>query len=476
MADDDYDAVPYDDRPVASTHPDRLYVAARARGVPVAAPERARILELGCAHAVNLLPIAAALPDARVLGIDRSVRQIERARRDVEAAGIGNLEVRCADVATLDLGGERFDYVIAHGLFSWVPDDVRDRVLALGREVLAEHGVMYVSYNAMPAWGLRGGVRIALLELVDVRAPASNRVKQARAAIAWLAETAPGEGTAEHALLVQELDALAQASDAYLLHEYLVPWARSYWFREIIELAHAHRLAWIVDVAATGLAPSEQRDVIDAVAGRVDDSIAREQMFDVLAHRQFRATLLGREGDPRNVPCATDLVRGLHVAATSSEAADGDDAIVTDLRATWPRDRPVASLDAEMLVRAWEDGRVELRPRALPIADVVAAHPCALASARAEAARLPFVTTPSHHALPLDPFHARLVTLVDGTRSVADLTDALAEDLRVGRLTADAPFSTIAPMLPRFVDAALRRFLEAGLLVHGDAHPPARAE
>jgi hypothetical protein len=465
----DYDAVPYDDRPVAETHPDRLYVAARARGVRAVRPERARILELGCAHAVNLLPIAAACPDARVLGVDLSAKQIERARRDIAASGIENLEVRCADVATLDVGDERFDYVIAHGLFSWVPDDVRDRVLALGREVLAEHGVMYVSFNAMPAWGLRGGVRKALRDLVDLGARPRARIGQAREAIAWLTAHAPGEGTAEHALLVQELDALAGASDAYLLHEYLVPSARSYWLREVVALAQAHELAWIDDVAPTGLTPGEQRALVDAIADRVEDPIARAQMFDVLAHRQFRATLLGRRETPRTVPDADTLLDDLHVAANGDETADGDDAMVAELRACWPRDRPARGGGAA-LVRAWEDGRVELRARALPIADNVDAEPCVAAITRAEAARLPFVTTPSHRATPLDPLHARLVTLLDGTRSAAGLADALAEDLRVGRLTADAPVSSITPMLPRFVAAALERLCAAGLLVHTAAH------
>jgi len=471
--DDDYDVVPYDDGPIAETHPDRLYVAARAHGIAAARPEGARILELGCAHAVNLLPIAAALPEARVLGIDRSRTQIERARRDVLAAGITNLEVRCADVATLDLGDERFDYVIAHGLFSWVPDAVRDRVLALGRQVLADHGVMYISYNAMPAWGLRGGVRRALCDLVDADAPAPERVRQARSAIAWLAETAPGEGTAEHALLADELRSLADASDAYLLHDYLVSCARSYWVREVVELAAAHGLAWIGDVAATGLTPNELRATTSAIAARVADPIAREQVLDIALHRQFRATLVGREGVARARPSPIDLVAPMRVAAISSDPAEGDDSIVAMLRETWPRDVPFAELArsgdvteiAARVVDAWADGRLELRPRSLGIAAAVPVRPRVSASARAEATHLRFVTTPFHRCAPLDTIHARLVTLLDGTRCAAELVDALHEDLRVGRLTADAPIERVVPMLGRFVESALARMVVTGLIV-----------
>jgi hypothetical protein len=71
-----YEAVPYEDRPVTETHLDTLYVAARRAGLPAAHPEHARVLELGCAHAVNLVPMAFHLPGARFLGLDLSPGQI----------------------------------------------------------------------------------------------------------------------------------------------------------------------------------------------------------------------------------------------------------------------------------------------------------------------------------------------------------------------------------------------------------------
>lgn len=409
MSPDDYDAIPYDDRPVAQTHPDLLYATARAHGLATTPPDRARILELGCAHAVNLLPIAAALPDARLVGIDRSASQIARAAADIRTTGLVNLEVRCADVMTVAFGDERFDYVIAHGLFSWVPDAVRDRVLALSREVLAPGGVVYLSYNAMPAWGLRGGVRRALHELVDAAAPPHTRVEQARAALAWLA--VDPDDTAEGVLLAEEIAELRRRSDAYLLHEYLVPDARAYWLREFMALAEGAGLAYVDELAPIGLDDDALAAVRARIAGRVADPVAREQLLDVLVHRQFRATVLA----------GRDAVRG------------PAEVVPAPVRST--------------------------------VARTIAAHPRVSAVTRLEAARHPFVTTPAHACAELDPFHRTLVVLLDGSRTVDDLVAAVSEALHAGRLGVDGPVAAAERALPRLVDGALARLLAAGLLV-----------
>lgn len=407
---DEYDAVPYEDRPVAESHPDRLHRVARGAGIPIAAPERARILELGCAHAVNLMPIAAALPDARVLGIDRSARQIERARHDVDAVGLGNLEVRCADVMDLDLGGERFDYVIAHGLFSWVPDAVRDRVLSLCATVLDTAGVAYVSYNAMPGWAVGEGVRRTLRELVG-DGSATERVAEARAALAWLRGSNPDPEVVEAVLLDQELAELERRTDAYLLHEYLVPDGRAYWLRDFVALAEHAGLAYVDDVAPVGLDDAERQLLEQRVAARTSDPIARAQLFDVLVHRRFRASVLARADAPR-----------------------------------------VA------------DRQPHARQR-MPAVPSVPTRPRVSVLARFEAEHRGFVTTPEHACAPVDPFVARVIARLDGTHTEAELVAAVTEDLRDGRLRADAPLSAIEPALPRLVRGALERLQSVGLLL-----------
>ena len=467
---DPYDTIPYEDRPVAETHPDRLYVAARLAGVAAAHPESARILELGCAHAVNLMPIAAFLPGARVLGIDRSARQIEVATARLREAGVTNLELRCADVMTLDLEGERFDYVIAHGLFSWVPDPVRDRVLALCREVLAENGIAYISYNTMPAWGIRGGVRRMLLELVGPTGDPREQIARARDALSWLAASA-GDESAEGVLLREEIESLRERPDAYLLHEYLLPHARAYWFRQFADLLATADLSYVTDVAPTGSSAAETRAVRERARLRIGDPIAAEQLLDVMLYRQFRASIICRADALRQEFPAEALTRTLQAAARpiDTRASGPWDSILEPVRAGWPGDLPVASLaaTASELLDAHAEGLVELRPRPLPIPQAIPDRPRVAEVTRFEARRFPFVTTLLHECAPLDPFHAALVARLDGTRPRAELADAILDDIAAGRLGVEGapPITALRQAMPALVEAGLRRIHDGALLI-----------
>jgi hypothetical protein len=482
-----YDAVPYEDRPVTEAHLDNLYVAARRAGLPAVRPEHARVLELGCAHAVNLVPMAFHLPQARFLGLDRSAGQIERATQRIAALGLSNLELRHADVLDVDLGDARFDYVIAHGLYSWVPEPVRARVLALCRDHLADAGVAYLSYNAMPAWGIRGAVREALLQVVDLQAEPHEQVGSARAALARLAQIQPLRGTAEGTLLAAELDGLRDKPDAYLLHEYLVPESRAFYLHELVERAERAGLRWLGDVAPTGLPPRVRAATRTALRALADDALAVEQLADVVELRQFRASLLVRAGAPLERvrdPAALVLEGYLAAPPAPHEPGEADPshaplaaAILRELEPRWPADVAVVALARTLSVEpsalidtVWalvDDERVQLRPRALPIAAPGPA-PRVAALSRFEAAHLPFVTNPRHEHAPLDAFHAALLRHLDG-RPRAAVVEALAEDVLTGRLRPAGPTlpsrDQLHAALPRLVDAALARLHAAGLLI-----------
>jgi hypothetical protein len=477
-----YEAVPYEDRPVTETHLDGLYVAARRAGLRAARPEHARVLELGCAHAVNLVPMAFHLPGASFLGVDLSPGQIERAIRRVAALGLGNLELRQADVMDLDLGDERFDYVIAHGLYSWVPEPVRARVLAICREHLADTGVAYLSYNAMPAWGIRGAVREALLQVVDLRQEPPEQVRRAREVLERLEQIQPLQGTAEGVLLAAELEGLRDKPDAYLLHEYLVPESRAFWLHEVIERARGAGLRWLGDVAPTGVSPAVQRATREALWMPGYDAIVVEQLADIVEFRQFRASLLCKATAaivPE--PELAALLLAAHLAASPADPEPGDSRLATSilglLAPRWPADVPAVEVARALDVEPSElvetvfglvdDERVQLRPRTLPIAAPSPA-PCVAELSRFEAAHLPFVTNPRHELAPLDAFHAALIRHLDG-RPRAAIVDAIVVDVLAGRLRLAGnvvpAVEQLRAALPRLVDAGVSRLHAAGLLI-----------
>ena len=142
-----YDEVPYMAASFSNTHPEVLAVTALLRGIDSPPLDGARVLELGCARGANLVPMASSLPKASFVGVDLSHRQIDEARATARAVGAENVAFHAMDLRGLDDSFGSFDYVVAHGLYSWVPPDVQEAILEVCARRLSPKGIVYVSYN-----------------------------------------------------------------------------------------------------------------------------------------------------------------------------------------------------------------------------------------------------------------------------------------------------------------------------------------
>ena len=108
------------------------------------------------------MPFALAHPDAEVIGVDLSPQQIAHGRELVAKIGLKNLDLRAMSLTDIDASFGKFDYIICHGVFSWVPPEVRDAILRICRENLSAEGVAYISYNTYPGWKTSDVVRDAM--------------------------------------------------------------------------------------------------------------------------------------------------------------------------------------------------------------------------------------------------------------------------------------------------------------------------
>ena len=149
---------PYASGAYAESHPDFLSGIGRLFGVPTPDPDNCRVLELGCADGSNLLPMACELPNSKFVGIDLSQKQIDVALKAVQETGIGNARFHAINMLDADdvLEG-KFDYIIAHGVYSWVPDAVKQRLLEISKNYLTPNGVAYISYNTLPGVATTSG-------------------------------------------------------------------------------------------------------------------------------------------------------------------------------------------------------------------------------------------------------------------------------------------------------------------------------
>jgi SAM-dependent methyltransferase len=314
-----YDELPYINRAFPQTLPDRLGTIAALFGLSPPDPESCRVLELGCASGDNLIPMALGQPRARFVGIDLSARQIEEAQQTAATLGLANIELSRRDLAEIDASWGAFDYIICHGVHSWVPPPARERILAICHDNLAPNGVAYVSYNTLPGWHVRGVVREMMVYHTAPFEGAAEKVRQARDLLDFVAQAVP-PAQPWGMLLRQELDAIRNEPDGYLFHEHLEAVNDAVYFHAFAAAARRHGLEYLGEaefgqMLLSGFPPQ----VAETLQRMGPDIVRTEQYIDFLRNRPFRQTLLVRAGAPIERDLS-GVVLGSLVAASAVEA------------------------------------------------------------------------------------------------------------------------------------------------------------
>lgn len=290
-----YDAVPYRHGAISDSHPARVAAIARLLGISAAPPDRCRVLELGCGEGMNLLPLAERFPGSEFVGVDFSEPQIAVAEAARAACGIENARFVCADLRTWKHDGGAFDYVIAHGVYSWVPAEVRERLLAICAEALSPDGVAYVSYNTLPGWGLPGGVRRFLLsETARHDAPQSQLTHAGRVldAVADAMKDQPGSYAAN---LRDTIEDMRQKEPGLLFHDELAEVNEPCTFVEFTDHATRHGLHYLAEAHYATMQFEHVPEAMRAALAPLKlDFIRTQQFLDVLFQRWLRNSLLCR--------------------------------------------------------------------------------------------------------------------------------------------------------------------------------------
>ncbi|MEM1297207.1 MAG: class I SAM-dependent methyltransferase, partial [Verrucomicrobiota bacterium] len=218
---DPYDQIPYRGFPRRHSHPELLAAHATIFGLSPQAVESSRILEIGCGDGANLISIAASLPNAHCSGVDRSVTHIEKGQEVITGAGLANIELQQGDFTELPAPEQPYDYIIAHGVYSWISHEEQQQLLSLIKNQLAPNGVAFVSYNCYPGWNLRTLVReLMLYRTRNVEDP-QQKVNIARQILPVLSGAVPSTMQGYAALLVDEQTLVNQTDDYYIAHEHL---------------------------------------------------------------------------------------------------------------------------------------------------------------------------------------------------------------------------------------------------------------
>lgn len=329
----DYDEVPYESRPTRPAHPNRLAAVATLFGMRPAPVERCRVLELACGNGGNLIPMAVAYPGSRFVGIDLSRRQVIDGRATIRELDLKNITIGQMNILAVDERLGQFDYIIAHGMYSWVPPAVQDKVMDICAKHLSPQGVAYISYNTFPGWHHRGMLRDMLWFHAASATEPLARVRSAREMADFLAKNAARFEGPYAAALRGEMDALGKFPDWYVLHEHLAPHNLPIYFHEFVSRAAAKGLQFIGEAqgSPTGAAnvPAELDEAIRRFGA---DLVRREQYLDFVTDRSFRRTLLCKaDVQLHRIPRSEDIA-SLYVASQLEPAAP-----VLDYRSPQPQ-------------------------------------------------------------------------------------------------------------------------------------------
>ncbi len=312
-----YDQVPYESFPFRQTHPDRLATLGQLFGLQPAELARSRVLELGCAAGGNLIPMALALPGANFVGVDLSTVQVAQGQKIIADLGLRNIRLLAMSITDVNTGLGEFDYILAHGVYSWVPNTVQEKMLAICGDQLSANGIAYISYNTLPGWRMRGMIRDLMRYHAMQFADPAPRVAQARAILDFLARSVPTQDNAYGMLLKSELEGLQNSPDYYILHEHLEDTNEPVYFHEFAERASRNGLQYLAEADFHSMLTSNfAPEVKDTVVRIAPDVIRQEQLMDFLRNRTFRQTLLVRQNLTVNRTLTPERVTPLWVSGS----------------------------------------------------------------------------------------------------------------------------------------------------------------
>jgi SAM-dependent methyltransferase len=457
-----YDQLPYKTYPQRESNPSRLAAIARILGIDAPSVKASSVLEIGCGTGGNLIPLAERFPESRFVGFDLSARHIDEARCTAEQLGFSHISFQQADLSDFEYREGQFDYIICHGVYSWVPIDVQKKILGLVQRLLSPNGVAYVSYNVFPGWYQRGVVRDVLSfgAALDSSSNVEERVGKALKFLGVVASTRSSDGDLYGHYLREASERLQQSDVSYIAHEYLEESNNPCTFSDFNAQAQSYGMQFLSESRPVFSSTNDLAPQVQALMTQLgEDVVRREQALDIFRNRAFRETLLChshhvikrdlRASALRSVSAVSDYVR-VNTAATQGvsfrEILSGRDIVLPTGLHTEVLNavaaRCAAGIEVEQvlgqiesperevlaaLAMLWSSGFIHFEQ--LPVPAALSLDQSARVSrvAQMQLARGEPLCTLRHQALAVNTAEEALLQGLDGSRTFAEIITAHAD-------------------------------------------------
>lgn len=505
-----YDEVPYESYSYKNTHPDHLYTIGKLFGMTPPDFATARVLELGCAGGGNLFPLALKFPKASFVGLDLSAEEIDDANEMKKELGLSNIDFQQKDIMEIDESFGTFDYIICHGVFSWVPDEVRTKILDLCDKNMSEQGIAIISYNTLPGWHFVGALRNIMKYHSQFFATPADKVAQGRALLKFLSENIAPAHQHYKDFIDKEQETLSKVNDSYVFHDHLSDANTPFYLHEFNTMLGQHELQYIGDTHLNIMYLNNHNEAVVNMLSQIPDIVQQEQYLDFISNRRFRMSLithknvtLSRNVAPEKIfdyrltanaePSeeVTDLTKEIRFNKKTAEGHfESSDPTISAFFLALAQFGPVPTTIDEVIARAQKDYGIDdaeaLRNVALTLgvqfvfsdflnlhsadlecATTLSDKPVAYKLARVEAAQNPLrrgLTNMDRVTTGTDHFSTSLLSHLDGTNDAEALTGIMTELVNKGEVTMADGSKPDEAAIGDLVKQALEKFLATGLL------------
>ena len=302
-----YKELGYKSYPFPFTTPAYLEAYGTLVGLNTPPAKTARVLELGATYGGNIISQAVHNPEATFVGIELSQDQVEKGNKIISDAKLDNVSLIQGDIMNFDETLGTFDYIIAHGFYSWISDEMKDKLLDIISNHLADNGIAYVSYNTYPGWHTMEEVRQLMLFANRDHDELTHKEKVLRGKTVGSlvgSQILNYDNLKErNSKFLGALRSVMQKDDYYVGHDHLEPHNDPCYFYQFNDHLKAHNLTYVCDADLTlSMVRTYDESIADKLEKLAPNSQAdQEQYLDFMLDTTFRKSIICKERAAKNI-------------------------------------------------------------------------------------------------------------------------------------------------------------------------------
>ena len=305
-----YKELGYKSYPFPFTTPAYLEAYGTLVGLKPPTAKTARVLELGATYGGNIISQAAHNPEANFVGIELSQDQVEKGNKIIGDAKLDNVSLVQGDILNFDESMGTFDYIIAHGFYSWISDEMKDKLLDIISNHLADNGIAYVSYNTYPGWHTMEEVRQLMLFANRGHDESTHKEKVLRGKTVGSlvgAQILNYDNLKErNSKFLSALRSVMQKDDYYVGHDHLEPHNDPCYLYQFNNHLKANNLAYVGDADLTlSMVRTYDESIADKLEQLAPNSQAdQEQYLDFMLDTTFRKSIICKASAAKDISYA----------------------------------------------------------------------------------------------------------------------------------------------------------------------------